>query len=286
MAEPIFHALRARLAALRTRTELLQVSAADRATLASEIERLAHATETAAAELTAIRAELGALAERVAVPSGPVSSATAAAPTLRADHLAASTYRDRGWSLMAAGDRSGAIAALREALRLAPLDAEAEVMLGWALMLEDRLDEALATFGRVLSREPGHQMARVNLGYVCLRRRIFGEAIEHLTQVLRDGTDRKAALYANYYLGLVYFERAMYRDAQPFFRQALVLGPNLHEAAYDLGRALWFDGQESAARATWRQVVDAGPASPWAGRAAELLATVDAGGEVPRSRPS
>jgi tetratricopeptide (TPR) repeat protein len=204
---------------------------------------------------------------------------------MRADHLGASTYRDKGWSLIAAGDLAGAIAALRQALRLAPEEVEAEVMLGWALMLDERLDDALVVFGRVLSREPDHQMARVNLGYICLRRQIFGEAIEHLTRVLRGGADRKATLYANYYLGLVYLERGMFRDALPFLRQALALGPNLHEASYDLGRALWFAGEHEEARAAWRAAGSTGQSAPWALRCMELLQQVEAGEEVPRSRP-
>jgi len=134
--------------------------------------------------------------------------------------------------------------------------------------------------------EPDNALARVNLGYVCLKKRIFGEAIEHLSRVLREGSDRKASLYANYYLGLVYLERGMFPDAQAFFRQALALGPNLHEATYDLGRAQWFGGDREAARATWQSAASAAHLNPWARRCSELLALVDAGGEVPRSSPA
>lgn len=279
MAEPALGALRAAVEALRA-----QAPGRERSVLRAEIAALRARLQQAGAELAELAASLEALDPGTDAPTA-VPGARAAAAPIRADHLGASTYRDRGWSLIAAGDRPGAIEALRTALRLAPEDAEAEVMLGWALMLDDRLDEALAAFGRVLAREPGHPMARVNLGYICLRRRIFGEAIEHLTMVLRGTSDRKATLYANYYLGLVYMERGMFGDALPFLRQALTLGPNLHEAAYDLGRALWFAGETGPARETWRQAASTGRDSPWAVRCAEVLSLAEAGGEVPRSRP-
>jgi len=287
MAEASIPALHAELLSLQARVARTGESEVQRHQLRHEIAALRSRLEAVASGLTGLLADVYKLADQVeAAVAAPAPVPRRGDPPVRSDLLGASTYRDKGWSLMAAGDRVGAVAALREALRLAPEDAEAEVMLGWALMLDDRLDDALAAFGRVLARQPDHAMARVNLGYICLRRRIFGEAIEHLTVVLRGSEDRKATLYANYYLGLVYFDRGMFRDALPFLRQALALGPNLHEAAYDLGRALWFDGQADPAREAWRQAAAvAGPGMPWATRCAEVLATVDAGGEVPRSRP-
>ena len=109
-------------------------------------------------------------------------------------------------------------------------------------MLHEDYDDALGTFSRVLMKEPANALARINVGYICLKKRIFGEAIEHLSKAIRLDNDRKATLYAHYYLGLVYLEREMYEDAQTFFRKTLKLGPNLIEAYFELGRALWFAG--------------------------------------------
>ena len=41
----------------------------------------------------------------------------------------------------------------------------------------------------------------------------------------------------------------MYEDAQTFFRKTLKLGPNLIEAYFELGRALWFAGERDEALA-------------------------------------
>ena len=119
---------------------------------------------------------------------------------------------------------------------------QAQSLLGWAQMLHEDYDDALATFSRVLMKEPANALARINVGYICLKKRIFGEAIEHLSKAIRLDNDRKATLYAHYYLGLVYLERDMYEDAQTFFRKTLQLGPNLIEAYFELGRAQWFAG--------------------------------------------
>ena len=150
-------------------------------------------------------------------------------------------------------------------------------------MLGEEYDEALGTFARVLEHDPGNALARVNVGYICLKKHIFGEAIEHLSGAIRLDSDRKATLYANYYLGLVYLEREMFADATAFLERAVALGPNLIEARYELGRALWFAGRREEATAAWSAAAAVGAFSPWSTRCRQLLELVAAGGEVPRS---
>ena len=201
---------------------------------------------------------------------------------MHADHIGASTFIEKGWSRISAGDYAGAEAALNRALELSPNDPQSESLLGWAQMHQEKYDDALLRFQRVLQREPTNALARINLGYVCLKKRIFGEAIEHLSKAIRLDNDRKATLYAHFYLGLVYLEREMYEDAQTFFRKTLGLGPNLIEAYYELGRSLWFSGRRDLAQQAWRDGRAANKFNPWGKRCAELLATVEAGGEPPR----
>ena len=153
-------------------------------------------------------------------------------------------------------------------------------------MLHEDYDDALATFSKVLMKEPANALARINVGYICLKKHIFGEAIEHLSKAIRLDNDRKATLYAHYYLGLVYLERDMYEDAQTFFRKTLALGPNLIEAHFELGRALWFAGERDAARQSWADGHKANKFNPWAKRCKEMLDLVAAGGEVPRTLAS
>ncbi len=220
------------------------------------------------------------LAPEDAAPAAPAPVAPSG-PS-REDHLNASTFVEKGWSLMSLGDHVGARTALERALELAPNDPQALSLLGWTLMLQEQYDDALLYFQRVLMKEPQNSLARINVGYICLKKRIFGEAIEHLSKAIRLDNDRKATLYAHYYLGLLYLEREMYDDARNFFQKSIKLGPNLVEAHYELGRALWFGGDKDAARGAWRDGAQTNKFNPWAKRCAELLQQVDAGGEPPR----
>ena len=221
-------------------------------------------------------------------PQGPAPAPqfTGTRPAVHADHLGASTFIEKGWSLISLGDYAGAIQALDKALALSPGATQAQSLLGWAQMLHEDYDDALTTFSKVLMKEPANALARINVGYICLKKRIFGEAIEHLSKAIRLDNDRKATLYAHYYLGLVYLERDMYEDAQTFFRKTLALGPNLIEAHYELGRALWFSGEREAARQSWADGHKANKFNPWAKRCKEMLDLTAAGGEVPRTLAS
>ena len=150
-------------------------------------------------------------------------------------------------------------------------------------MLHEDYDDALGNFSKVLMKEPANALARINVGYICLKKRIFGEAIEHLSKAIRLDNDRKATLYAHFYLGLVYLEREMYEDAQSFLRKTLRLGPNLIEAYFELGRALWLGGNREEAVKTWTDGYKANKFNPWAKRCQEMLDVAAAGGDVPRS---
>ncbi len=207
---------------------------------------------------------------------------TGSLPIPHADHLGASTFIEKGWSLISLGDYPGAIQALTKALQLSPGEVQAESLLGWAQMLNEEYDDALATFQKVLMKEPANSLARINVGYICLKKQIFGEAIEHLSKAIRLDNDKKATLYAHFYLGLVYLEREMHEDAQTFFEKTLKLGPNLIEAYYELGRTQWFGGDPEAAKSTWERGVRQNKFNPWGKRCQEALERAAQGQEPPR----
>jgi len=118
-------------------------------------------------------------------------------------------------------------------------------------------------------KEPANSLARINVGYICLKKRIFGEAIEHLSKAIRLDNDKKATLYAHFYLGLVYLQREMFEDAETFFQKTLKLGPNLIEAYYELGRAHWFAGDHEKAKSTWDEGFKANKFNPGASAAGD-----------------
>lgn len=262
-------------------------AAADREALKQDIIALFKRVDTTLTDLGQMKEDIRRLVDRY--KQGAAASAAVAPqfsgtrPAVHADHLGASTFIEKGWSLISLGDYTGAIQSLEKALALSPGAVEALSLLGWAQMLHEDYDDALGTYSRVLMKEPANALARINVGYICLKKRIFGEAIEHLSKAIRLDSDRKATLYAHYYLGLVYLEREMYEDAQSFLRKTLKLGPNLIEAHFELGRALWLAGQRDEAVQAWGDGHKANKFNPWAKRCREMLDVAAAGGEVPRN---
>src|SRR2546425_11622035 len=207
-------------------------------------------------ELTQLKDEIRQLVDRYKQLAADTKQAaapefTGQRPAMHADHIGASTFIEKGWSLISLGDHAGAISSLQRALQLSPGETQAESLLGWAQMLHEDYDDALRTFQKVLLKEPANSLARINVGYICLKKKIFGEAIEHLSKAIRLDNDKKATLYAHFYLGLVYLQRDMFEDAQTFFQKTIALGPNLIEAYFELGRAYWFNGQRDEAIGAW-----------------------------------
>ncbi|MGH7546101.1 MAG: tetratricopeptide repeat protein, partial [Gemmatimonadota bacterium] len=252
----------------------------------AQVERAGpDAAQGAPSELVALRAELKRAAERYRSLRSPAADRTAGLeprPT-RVDHLGSSTYLEKGWSYLALGDDGAALQALRRALELAPNDAAALALLGWAQIRRGEVDDALVTLQQVLVLEPRNAMARTHLGYVCWKKRIFGEAIEHLSRVVHGDADPKAAVYARYYLGLVYLDREMYADAEAFFTSALARSPHLGEAHFDLGRVRFLAGNRTGAIEGWRRGAQASRYNVWGERCREALERAQAGDPAPFS---
>ncbi|MFO0092770.1 MAG: tetratricopeptide repeat protein [Gemmatimonadaceae bacterium] len=289
-SDPAGSSLAARLARLQAVLAAAGTDAAAwlpperRAQLKQDIIALFRDAEVALAEAQAAKDGAKRLAEpwkQLSAGGGePTKPASASGPS-RLDHLGASTYLEKGWSLISVEDAVGAEAALRRALELVPGHLEGEALLGWAQMLREQFDEARTTIEGILARDPSHALARTNLGYIALRGGHHGEAIEQLTQAIAAGTDRKATLYAHLYLGMVYREREMFDDAEQYFRKALALGPNLLQAWYELGFTFWRSGRGAEAMTAWKTGAEANKFSPWGKRCGAVVTAVEQGGEPP-----
>jgi tetratricopeptide (TPR) repeat protein len=287
MVDSPLHTLRAEYDAIARKVTAV-TGAAEREAVKREIIAYFKQVDTLIAELTGLKDDIRKLVERYKQlsPSTAEASApefTGTRPVVHADHIGASTFIEKGWSLISLGDYPGAIQALQKALQRSPGETQAESLLGWAQMLHEEYDDALATFQKVLVKEPANSLARINVGYICLKKRIFGEAIEHLSKAIRLDNDKKATLYAHFYLGLVYLQREMYEDAQTFFQKSLQLGPNLIDAYYELGRAYWFAGDHERAKQAWEDGSKANKFNPWGKKCRETLELVVQGQEPPRT---
>lgn len=286
MADEMLAGHRARYAEIEARLDA-GLAPEDRAKVKAEIVTLFKALESQIAELGQLKDSVRTLVDKwkgqQAAEGVQAPQYEGDRPVVHSDHIGASTFIEKGWSRLSLGDYEGAETALTKAIELSPGDPQSEALLGWAQMLQEKYDDALLNFQKVLMREPANALARINVGYICLKKEIFGEAIEHLSKAIRLDNDRKATLYAHFYLGLVYLEREMYEDAQNFFQKTIALGPNLIEAYYELGRAHWFNDEHDEAKQAWQQGHAANKFNPWGKKCAETLAVVEAGGEPPRA---
>lgn len=286
-AEPLVASLRQLYQEISGKLDAAEAFA-ERETVKREIIALFKRVDGTLTELGQLKEDIRQLVDKYKSQAADTATApapmfTGQRPLVQADHIGASTFIEKGWSLISLGDYAGAVVALEKALNLSPNEVQAQSLLGWAQMLHEDYDDALATFSKVLMKEPANSLARINVGYICLKKRIFGEAIEHLSKAIRLDNDRKATLYAHYYLGLVYLEREMFEDAQVFFEKTLQFGPNLIEAWYELGRAKWFSGDPDGAKTAWSDGHKANKFNPWGKRCKEMLELVARGEEPPRT---
>ncbi|MEO7985076.1 MAG: tetratricopeptide repeat protein, partial [Gemmatimonadales bacterium] len=199
MSEPWLATLKGQFQEIEGRLEGA-AQPAEREALKRDIIALFKRVDAGLTDLAQMKEDIRGLVERfkqggsVAAEAAPAPQFTGQRPAVHADHLGASTYIEKGWSLISLGDYAGAIQSLDKALTLSPGAVQAQSLLGWAQMLHEDYDDALGTFSKVLMKEPANALARINVGYICLKKRIFGEAIEHLSKAIRLDNDRKATL--------------------------------------------------------------------------------------------
>ncbi len=255
-------------------------SAAERARLGAAVALLHQQVEVAASQLAELQAGLRGLVARCGFDlegSADASEGLAPAPPVQRTGELAELVQ-KGWSCIEDGDYAGAKDMLGRALSLAPDDPEALSSLGWAQTVSHDYDEALATYQHLHVVNPGDTLTRVNLGFICLKKGIYGEAIEHLSKAIHSDSDPKAVLYGLYYLGLMYLAREMYSDAETFFQQTVALNPQMSEAFFQLGRARYLLERRADAISAWKDGAGANLVDFWATRCAEAARAAESGG--------
>src|SRR4051812_5970933 len=114
MSEAWLTAVRSQLQAIAGR---LDAPDADRDGVKRDIIALFKRVDGALTDLTQIKEEIRELVERYkqgdnVADTSPAPQFTGARPAVHADHLGASTYIEKGWSLISLGDFGGAIQSL------------------------------------------------------------------------------------------------------------------------------------------------------------------------------
>ncbi len=240
----------------------------DGAALKADIFALFKDVEQASATLSEVTQRIRGLASQWTARFGVTR---AEAPPARVDHLAASTFVEKGWSRLATDDLPGAIAALEQALAHAPNDVEAASLLGWARAWHGDTEAAERLLAAVLRQVPEDPLAMTAMGFVRVATARWSEACTCFEQALRGERSPKATLYAHLGLGMALAGRGAIEAADAAFATALAMGPNLVQAWYARGEALWQAGQQDAARAAWQAGAQGSRFTPWSARCAARL---------------
>jgi tetratricopeptide (TPR) repeat protein len=278
MTEPTPETPRERLERLRAELESdLMLTSDERIRIRDEILGLFREVEAQIAELEEVKEGVRPLVERYrelySRPEPPRAPA-------RVDYLGSSTYRERGWSALAAADYERALRDLEKAIELDPESPSNLALLAWTYLRLDEPRKAQLLLDEVLARDATHRTGRMCMGFLKLHLREYDRALHYLGPIACDGTDQTASMYANLYLGMVHVEQGMYLEAQTFFRRALELGPNLTEAHWEMGRSHQREGRDDLALEAWKAGAE-NRFNPWGERCREAVAHLEARGASP-----
>ncbi|BET66403.1 hypothetical protein ASA1KI_13210 [Opitutales bacterium ASA1] len=180
--------------------------------------------------------------------------------------LVAPTWNNLGFTLLASGDTTAAIAAFERALALAPHDAHTLANLGGALASSGRIDEGITLLERAVRSDPAAAGPRINLATLLARERRFEAAAEHYAMAIASApTDVEARLGFSDVLQAL--GRASASTEQ--LRHAVRLRPEDASLRNSLGIALARTGLLREALDEFREAVRLDPTNDFARQNAE-----------------
>jgi Flp pilus assembly protein TadD len=139
---------------------------------------------------------------------------------------------DLGIRARESGARAEAVAAFRQAVELAPNDADNRNYLGLALFENDQVEDAIVEYQRALQIREGSFQARANLAAAYLKQMRYQEAIDHFRRALRIEQSNLDVLLQ---LGFALQKAGQFRDCAFTFREAANLAPRNEKIANNLG---------------------------------------------------
>src|SRR5690349_10398653 len=200
-----------------------------------------------------LSSELSGEAVRTWLPSFPCGLLVLLAATLIIA-VAADTAQDhaeRGRQAIARGEVSAAEAEIREAVRLAPLDAEYLALLGVVLGMQHKLQESDAYLEKALRLDPADSATRRNLGWNQFQLGQLAPAKANLERVVKQQPGNAQAVLV---LGMVEEELKDYRGAVRLLESVPDQVRQQPESMAALARAYYYLGRSEKARQTLKEL--------------------------------
>ena len=158
---------------------------------------------------------------------------------------------------------------LRQAVQLAPDNADAQFYLGLTLTRLGEFDAAIAALQKTLQLDASKQYAHYHLGLAYFLAGRHAEALPQFEAAARFDP-QKAPTY--FYLGQTLYELKQYGKALPHLQRAMELDPSLTpNAQYYRGLALYASEQDAQAQEAFESVLQSQPDSPLARQSQRYL---------------
>jgi predicted O-linked N-acetylglucosamine transferase (SPINDLY family) len=164
----------------------------------------------------------------------------------------AEAHVNLGLALRDAGLLDAAVASYREAIRVKPDLAEAQSNLGCALREQGRLDEAVAACRDAIRIKPGYSEPYLNLGAALYAQGKFYDAASACREAIHLKRDYAEA-YSN--LGAILCRQGKFVEAVAACREAIRIKPDFAEPHVTLGAALHGEGKHDEAVAALREAI-------------------------------
>lgn len=155
--------------------------------------------------------------------------------------------------LLKSGQIHDSLAAIDRAIKVAP-DYRPPYLLGGSIKISlGQTKEAAGYLRNAVRLEPGKEDAVLRLVTALMQLFEYEESVTVLKELIKE---TPGSAVGNYYLGKVYSQMKLYREATGYYQRALVLRPDFIQAAIDMAISYEALGEYDKAITTYKDVLE------------------------------
>jgi type IV pilus biogenesis/stability protein PilW len=177
------------------------------------------------------------------------------------NQAAAEAYRNLGEAYLTSGNLIAALQELKKAETLNPDDHITQFDIGLVYYFQERYDHAIPHFEKAVQIKPDYAPAINSLGNVYAAKKEWDKAIEAYRKIIEDafyGTPH----FALSNMGLAYYHKQDYAQAEKYFLEALKMQPDFANALGGLGMTYIAMGKYPEGAARLEKALKKDPKSP------------------------